>query len=38
MNPDGVRQVGHLFAPEFDALPGSQTRWVEGVSWGVPGT
>jgi len=36
MNPDGVRQVGHLFAPEFDAL-GFKTRWVEGVSWGRAG-
>jgi len=36
MNPDGVRQVGHLFAPEFDAL-GFKTRWVEGTSWGRAG-
>jgi glutamate carboxypeptidase len=36
MNLDGVRQVGHLLAPEFEAL-GFQARWVEGTSWGRAG-
>ena len=36
MNRDGVRQMGHLLAPEFEAL-GFRTRWVEGESWGRAG-
>ncbi len=36
MNPDGVREVGRIFAAEFEAL-GFKTRWVDGAAWGRAG-
>ena len=36
MNPEGVREVGRMFAAEFDAL-GFATRWVDGAAWGRAG-
>ena len=36
MNPDGVHEVGRLFAAEFEAL-GFTTRWVDGAAWGRAG-
>ena len=36
MNPDGVREVGKVFAAEFEAL-GFTTRWADGASWGRGG-
>ena len=32
MNLEGVREVGRLFAPEFESL-GFTTRWVDGADW-----
>ena len=36
MNFAGVRAVGALFAPEFEAL-GFHIRWVDGAGWGRAG-
>ena len=36
MNFSGVRSVGEMFAPEFEAL-GFRTRWVDGARWGRAG-
>ena len=36
MNLEGVREVGQLFAPPFEAL-GFQTRWVDGAPFGRAG-
>jgi glutamate carboxypeptidase len=36
MNPDGVREVGRVFAAEFEAL-GFKTRWADGAAWGRAG-
>ncbi len=36
MNFDGVREVGRLFAPEFERL-GFRTRWVDGAPFGRAG-
>ncbi|MBI1796408.1 MAG: M20/M25/M40 family metallo-hydrolase [Candidatus Eisenbacteria bacterium] len=36
MHFDGVRDVAHVFAPEFEHL-GFTTRWVDGASWGRAG-
>jgi len=36
MNPVGVREVGNLFAAEFEAL-GFRTQWVDGAPWGRSG-
>lgn len=36
MNREGVREVGRLFAVEFEAL-GFRTQWVDGASWGRSG-
>lgn len=36
MNLAGVREVGRVFAPEFEAL-GFTTRWVDGAAWGRAG-
>src|SRR5215470_10301429 len=36
MNTAGVRQVGDLFRPQFEAL-GFTTKWVEGAPWGRAG-
>jgi glutamate carboxypeptidase len=36
MNFEGVRAVGRLFAPEFEAL-GFTTEWVDGAAWGRAG-
>ncbi len=36
MNLDGVRRVGRLFEPEFEAL-GFQVRWVDGADWARAG-
>jgi glutamate carboxypeptidase len=32
LNAEGVRQVGAMFEPEFQAL-GFTTRWVDGAAW-----
>lgn len=36
MNTEGVREVGRMFAPSFEAL-GFQTQWVDGAAWGRAG-
>jgi glutamate carboxypeptidase len=36
MNFKGVRQVGAVLAPEFEAL-GMQTEWVDGAAWNRSG-
>jgi glutamate carboxypeptidase len=36
MNLAGVRDVGRLFQPRFEAL-GFRARWVEGAAWGRAG-
>ena len=36
MNPDGVREVGRVFAAEFEAL-GFRARWADGAGWGRAG-
>jgi glutamate carboxypeptidase len=36
MNFEGVRAVGHLLQPEFEAL-GFATQWVDGSGWGRAG-
>jgi glutamate carboxypeptidase len=36
MNVAGVREVGRMFAPPFEAL-GFRTEWVEGGAWGRAG-
>jgi glutamate carboxypeptidase len=36
MNPEGVREVGRMFAAEFDAL-GFTIRWADGAAWGRAG-
>ncbi len=36
MNFDGVREVGRVFAAEFEAL-GFRTRWADGAAWGRAG-
>jgi glutamate carboxypeptidase len=36
MNPEGVREVGRVFAAEFEGL-GFRTRWVDGAAWGRAG-
>jgi len=36
MNPEGVREVGRMFAAEFEDL-GFKTRWAEGAAWNRAG-
>ncbi len=36
MNFEGVREVGRMFQPRFEAL-GFEVRWVDGSSWGRAG-
>jgi glutamate carboxypeptidase len=36
MNLEGVREVGRVFAFQFEAL-GFETRWVDGAAWGRAG-
>ena len=36
MNLEGVREVGRVFASQFEAL-GFETRWVDGAAWGRAG-
>jgi len=36
LNLPGVREVGRIFAPQFERL-GFSTRWVDGAAWGRAG-
>jgi glutamate carboxypeptidase len=36
MNPEGVRRVADMVAPEFERL-GFKTRWIDGAAWNHAG-